>query len=185
MEAIKEDKQWWVGFQQGHNFTLEGDLLTVYIYDPPEYSSKIVEIELNPHTAFGHELSHGLSGAFYFKGFDPSSAFLWSEEIHDRYDPGRALFYECWVIYGQTFTDPNITDLSFKLEHHAKGKTFLEETYPILYKVPIPEKWIQRWDKLKEQFDVLADFRKNLPIDSWFPSGFKRYRLAKLENTFV
>ena len=180
MKTVAEDKQWWVGFQKGHNFTLENDLLTVYIYDPPEYASKIIPIELNPHTALGHELSHTLSGAFYFKGFDPSGAYLWGQKINDDFDPGRALFYECWVIHGQVFTDINV-DLNYKFEHHAKGLQFLQETYPILYNIPIPEKWTQRWETLKEQINELTEFRKNLPTDSWWPSGFKKFRLARLE----
>ena len=179
MELNKDDKQWWTGFQEGHNFTIENGLLTVNIYDPPEYSSREVEAELNPHTPLGHELSHLLSGAFYFKGFDPSGAYIWHEKITDAFDRGRALFYESWVIHGQVITDINV-NMDYKLEHHAKGKQFLEETYPILYKVGIPDKWLQRWDKLKEQINELTNFRKGLPIDSWWPSGFKKIRLGRL-----
>jgi len=179
METDLLDKQWWKGFQNGINYSIENDLLTVYIYDPPEYSSKEVEGELNPHTPFGHELSHLLSGAFYFKGFDPSGAYIWKEKITDHFDPGRSLFYECWVIHGQTITDPKV-DNDFRLEHHAKGRFFLTDTFPMLYQKPIPEKWIERWDKLKEQIDELTNFRKELTIDSWWPSGFKKIRLGKL-----
>ena len=178
---MESDKQWWIGFQVEKNYTLENDLLTVYIYDPPDYSFKEVEGELNPHTPFGHELSHLLSGAFYFKGFDPSGAYIWNEKITDHFDPGRSLFYECWVIHGQVLSDENV-NLDFKLEHHVKGRFFLEDTFPMLYKVPIPEKWITRWDKLKEQIDELTNFRKELTIDPWWPSGFKRIRLAKLDK---
>lgn len=175
------DPQWWIGFQPEKNYALENDLLTVYIYDPPDYSFKEVEGELNPHTPFGHELSHLLSGAFYFKGFDPSAAYIWNEKITDHFDPGRSLFYECWVIHGQVISDTNV-DLDFKLEHHAKGRFFLEDTFSLLYKVPIPEKWIDRWDKLKEQIDELTNFRKELTIDPWWPSNFKKIRLAKLKK---
>ena len=179
MDAQVLDKQWWLGFQEGHNFSLENDTLTVYIYDPPDYSFQEIKAELNPHTALGHELSHTLSGALYFKGFDPSGAYLWKQKINDSFDPGRALFYECWVIHGQVFTDPNV-DINFKLEHHAKGKQFLQETYPIIRKIQIPEKWIHRWDKLKEQIDALTKFRKELPIDPWWPSSFSKFKLGKL-----
>ena len=76
MQAQSDNKQWWVGFQEGSNFIVENGTLTVNIYDPPEYSYKEVQAELNPHTPFGHELSHLLAGAFYFKGFDPSGAYI-------------------------------------------------------------------------------------------------------------
>ena len=179
MQTKAKDKQWWTGFQEGINFTINEGALTVKIYDPPEYAFRAVEAELNPHTPLGHELSHLLSGAFYFKGFDPSGAYLWSEKITDDFDPGRALFYECWVIHGQVITDANV-DMNYKLEHHEKGKQFLIETYPILYKVPIPAKWIERWDKLKDQIDDLTRFRKELPIDSWWPNGFNKIKLDNL-----
>lgn len=179
MNNLAENKKWWTGFQEGHNFVIEKDTLTVKIYDPPKYSAKVIEVELNPHTTFGHELSHTLAGAFYFKGFDPSGAYLWGEKITDDYDPGRSLFYECWVIHGQVLTDTNV-DMGFKLEHHKKGKQFLEETYPMLYQIPIPTKWIERWENLKENIDELTKFRKELPIDPWFPKGFKKFKLAKL-----
>ena len=179
MQNISEDKQWWVGFQKERNFTIDGDLLTVNIYDPPEYAFKEVKAELNPHTPFGHELSHLLSGAFYFKGFDPSGAYVWGKKISDVFDPGRSLFYESWVIHGQVITDPNV-DLNFKLEHHTKGIEFLQDTYPILYKIPILNKWIERWNKLKEQIDEMTNFRKESAIDSWWPKGFSRIRLGKL-----
>ncbi|OGI20167.1 MAG: hypothetical protein A3B68_01075 [Candidatus Melainabacteria bacterium RIFCSPHIGHO2_02_FULL_34_12] len=179
-QNISNNKRWWTGFKGEHNFTLENGLLTVYIYDPPPYSHKEIKAELNPHTPFGHELSHLLSGAFYFKGFDPSGAYIWGEKIDDSFDPGRALFYESWVIHGQVLSDANI-DLDFKLEHHAKGRFFLEDTFPMLYKVPIPDKWVQRWDKLKEQIDELTNFRKELTIDPWWPKGFERIRLGKLK----
>ena len=183
MQTASENKQWWLGFQEGHNFTLENETLTLKIYDPPEYATKEIEIELNPHTPFGHELSHTLSGGFYFKGFDPSGAYLWGEKITNdsdpSIDPGRSLFYECWVIHGQVLTDPNV-DMNFKLEHHKKGKNFLMETFPLLYNVPVPDKWLERWDKLKEQIDALTKFRKELPIDPWFPKGFSKFKLEKL-----
>lgn len=182
MKDLACDKQWWVGFQEGQNFTLKDDLLTVNIYDPPEYSFKEVKAELNPHTPSGHELSHLLSGAFYFKGFDPSGAYIWGEKIDDSYDPGRALFYECWVIHGQVITDLNV-DMSFKLEHHIKGKQFLIETYPILYNISIPSKWLERWEKLKEQINNLTKYRNELIIDSWWPNKtipFDRIKLDKL-----
>lgn len=179
MQAISKDKQWWTGFQGGQNFSLDNDTLIVKIYDPPVYSDKLIEVELNPHTPFGHELSHTLAGAFYFKGFDPSGAYLWKEKITDDFDPGRSLFYECWVIHGQVLTDANV-DTAFKLEHHEKGKQFLEETYPMLYKVPIPVKWVERWDKLKENIDELTKFRKELAVDPWWPKGFKKVKLVKI-----
>lgn len=176
----KEDENgWWHGFLKGQNFTVENEILTVNIYDPPEYSFKEVKAELNPHTALGHELSHLLAGAFYFKGFDPSGAYLWGKEITDSYDPGRALFYEGWVIYGQVITDLNV-DLDFKLEHYQKGKEYLEETFQILYKSNIPSKWIERWEKLKTQIDELTNFRRELLIDPWWPIGFSKIKLAKL-----
>ena len=179
MQAQANDKKWWYGFQNGFNFSLSNDTLTVKIYDPPKYSSKEINAELNPHTPLGHELSHLLCGAFYFKGFDPSGAYIWGEKITDSYDPGRSLFYESWVIHGQVITDPNV-DMDFKLEHHEKGRQFLEETYPLLYKVPLPTKWIERWDKLKDQIQELTKFRKELPIDPWWPSGFNKIKLEKL-----
>ena len=181
MERVSEDKKWWIGFDNSHNFTLNNGTLTVYIYDPPEYSFKEVKTELNPHTPLGHELSHLLSGAFYFKGFDPSGAFIWGEKITDSFDPGRALFYECWVIHGQVITDFNV-DINYKLEHHEKGKLFLEETFLILYNVSIPDKWIERWDKLKEQIDELTKFREELIIDPWWPNGFSKIKLSKLDK---
>lgn len=76
-------------------------------------------------------------------------------------------------------TDLNV-NLDFKLEHHKKGRIFLEETFQILYKVNIPEKWTERWDKLKEQIDILTEFRRDLPIDPWWPSKFKRINLGQL-----
>ena len=179
MQASKLDKQWWTGFQKGHNFTVENDILIVNIYDPPDYSDKKVEAELNPHTALGHELSHLLAGAFFFKGFDPSGAYLWKERIHDDFDPGRALFYECWVIHGQVLSDPNV-DLTFKLEHYEKGRKFLGETFQILYQKHIPKKWLDRWDKLKEELNELGEFRKNLPIDPWQPLNFSKVKLGRL-----
>jgi len=177
----EQKEQWWVGFKTGQNYSIEGDTLTLYIYDPPEYGFKEIEIELNPHTPFGHELSHTLSGGFYFKGFDPSGAYLWGKPIKDDFDPGRALFFECWVIHGQVMADSNV-DLGYKLEHHEKGKNFLTETYEILYNVPIPEKWLTRWETLKNQISELTKFRKELSIDPWFPSGFKKFKLGRLEN---
>ena len=184
MQASKLDKKWWTGFQKGHKFTLENNTLTVYIYDPPEYASKEVEAELNPHTALGHELSHMMAGAFFFKGFDPSGAFLWKEKITDDFDPGRALFYECWVIHGQVISDPNV-DSNFKLEHFYKGRKFLDETFQILYEKEIPKKWLERWDKLKEELSELSEFRKNLPIDPWQPTGFSKVKLGQLTTKIV
>ena len=32
------DKQWWFGFDNRINFSVSNDLLTVYIYDSPDYS---------------------------------------------------------------------------------------------------------------------------------------------------
>lgn len=179
MSTDQNDKQWWTGFQEGHNFFIKNELLTVNIYDPPEYSFKEVKAELNPHTPLGHELSHLLCGAFYFKGFDPSGAYLWGEKITDDFDPGRALFYECWVIYGQVISDANV-DKDFKLEHHKKGSVFLEETFQGLYRISIPKKWTERWEVLKEQVDSLTKFRKELIIDPWYPKGFNKIRLGKL-----
>ena len=175
------EKTWWFGFQDSINYKIENDVLTVYIYDPPEYSKREVEVELNPHTKFGHELSHLLAAAFYFKGFDPSGAYLWSEKITDSFDPGRALFYECWVIHGQVLADPEV-DLNFKLEHHLKGRDFLIETYPIIKNIPTPEKWIKRWGELKDKFDALTSFRQKLDIDPWWPKGFTKIKLAKIET---
>lgn len=169
------------GFKEGYNFVIKDNSLTLKLYDPPSYSFKEVEAELNPHNPLGHELSHMLAGGFYFKEFDPSSAYLWGQKIDDSHDPGRALFFECWVIHGQVMSDPNI-DMNYKLEHFQKGKQFLEETFQILYKNNIPEKWIKRWDVLKEQIDQLTNFRKNLPIDPWFPTNFKSVKLEKLPH---
>ena len=183
MQAQLEDKQWWTGFQKEHNFTVTNNLLTVNIYDPPEYSFKEVEAELNPHTPFGHELSHLLAAAFFFKGFDPSGAYIWKQKINDSFDPGRALFYETWVISGQVITDPNV-DMEFKLERFNKGKEFLIETFPILRKVSIPTKWIDRWEKVKEQIDELTEFRKTLSIDPWWPKGFSQIKLGNLPRNF-
>lgn len=179
MATVSNDKQWWIGFQKEQNFSIKDGLLTVNIYDPPDYSFKEVKAELNPHTPLGHELSHLLSGAFYFKGFDPSGAYIWNEKIIDDFDPGRALFYECWVIHGQVMSDPKV-DLKFKLERHKNGEFFLKDTYPMLYKVPIPEKWTDRWELLKNQIDELTEFRSKLSIDPWWPSGFERIKLGKL-----
>ena len=179
MTALSKDKQWWTGFQKEQNFFVKDGLLTVNIYDPPDYSSREIKAELNPHTPFGHELSHLLAGAFYFKGFDPSGAYIWKEKITDDFDPGRALFYECWVIHGQVITDPKVA-LNFKLERHKNGEKFLLETYPIINKIQTPEKWIERWNKLKEQIDEMTLFRSQLSIDPWWPSGFDRINLGKL-----
>ena len=175
------EKTWWIGFQDSHNFKIQDETLTVYIYDPPEYSSREVEAELNPHTPFGHELSHLLCGAFYFKGFDPSGAYIWGEKITDSFDPGRALFYECWVIHGQVMSDPNV-DMNFKFEHFEKGENFLIETFHVLYNTNIPDKWIKRWSELKEKINELTKFRKELLIDPWYPSGFKKIKLEKLKT---
>ena len=179
METQIVDKQWWLGFQKEYNFSLENGTLTVKIYDPPEYSLKEVDVVLNPWTPFGHELSHILAGAFYFKGFDPSGSYLWGQKITDDFDPGRSLFYECWVIHGQIISDPNL-DRKFVLEHHKQGKEFLEETYSFLYNTPIPAKWIERWDKLKDQIDELAEFRKELTVNPWHPIGFSKIKLARI-----
>lgn len=181
MQTRELDKKWWKGFQKGLNFKLENENLTVYIYDPPHYSDKEVKAELNPHTPLGHELSHMLSGALFFKGFDPSGAYIWGEKIDDSFDPGRALYFECWVIHGQVITDPNV-DIDFKIEHFNKGRAFLEETFQVLYNVPISQKWLDRWDELKDKIEDMTQFRKDLPFDPWFPSKFKTVKLAKLES---
>ncbi|MBI3309370.1 MAG: hypothetical protein HYZ79_08370 [Candidatus Melainabacteria bacterium] len=165
------------GFKEDHNFVIKDNVLTLKLYDPPSYSFKEVDAELNPHTPLGHELSHMLAGGFYFNEFDPSGAYLWGQKIDDSLDPGRALFFECWVIHGQVISDPNV-DLEYKHEHFKKGRQFLEETFPILYQKPIPSKWLERWDKLKEQIKELTDFRASLPIDPWFPSNFKKVKLS-------
>jgi hypothetical protein len=175
------DKQWWFGFDNRINFSVNNDLLTVYIYDPPDFSFTEIEGELNPHTEFGHELSHLLAGAFYFKGFDPSGAFIWKQKIDDSFDKGRALFYETWVIYGQSMTDINV-DEKYKLEHFEKGRYFLQDTFQVLFNKDINSKWVERWDSLKNQIDLLTEHRKNLLIDPWFPSGFKRIRLGQLPH---
>ena len=179
MQDIAIDKQWWTGFQRGHNYTLENDTLTVYIYDPPEYSFKEVKAVLDIHAKLGHELNHLLTGAFYFKGFDPSSAFVWGQPIDSSFDPGRGLFYECWVIHGHVIVDL-YADMEFKLEHHSKGKFFLEDTYQMLFNAKIPDRWIERWEALKGQIEELTEFRRDLKIDPWKPKGFSKIKLGKL-----
>ena len=108
------------GFKEDHNFVIKDNVLTLKLYDPPSYAFKEVDAELNPHTPLGHELSHMLAGGFYFNEFDPSGAYLWGQKIDDSPDPGRALFFECWVIHGQVISDPNV-DPEYKLEHLRKG----------------------------------------------------------------
>ena len=179
MQDIALDKQWWIGFQDGHNYSLENDTLTVYIHDPPEYSFKEVMAVLDIHAKLGHELNHLLAGAFYFKGFDPSGAFVWGQPINSKFDPGRALFYESWVIHGHVLVDL-FADMEFKLEHHAKGRFFLEDTHQILFKTIIPDKWLERWEILKDQINKLTEFRRGLTIDPWKPKGFNKIKLGKL-----
>ncbi len=181
MQEIIADKQWWTGFQSGHNYTLENDTLTVYIYDPPEYSLKETKVVLDIHAKVGHELNHLLAGAFYFKGFDPSGAFVWGQPVGNDtdFDPGRGLFYEAWVIHGHVIVDP-FCDIDFKLEHHAKGRFFLEDTYQIICRTNLPEKWIERWDKLKDQIEEMTEFRRQMTIDPWKPKGFSKVKLEKL-----
>lgn len=182
MSSTEIDKQWWFGFDNKINYIVENEVLTVNIYDPPDFGFNEIDAVLNPHTSLGHELSHLLAGAFYFKGLDPSGVYIWGQEIDDSFDPGRALFYESWVIYGQTMTDLNV-DMDFRLEHFEKGKFFLQDTFQVLYNKDIDKKWVDRWDKLKEQINDLIEYRKNLSIDPWFPSGFKRIKLGKLTKS--
>ena len=183
MQEIATDKQWWAGFQKGHNYVLENDILTLFIYDPPEYGFKETNAILDIHAKIGHEVNHLLAGAIFFKGFDPSGAFVWGQPVgvDTVFDPGRGLFYEAWVIHGHVIVDPFV-DMEFKLEHLAKGNFFLQETYQIICKKNIPAKWIQRWDELKDQIQDMTDFRKELKIDPWKPKGFTKVKLGKLEK---
>ncbi len=181
------DKQWWIGFQGGHNYALENDTLTIYIYDPPEYSFKETIAVLDIHAKLGHELNHLLAGAFYFKGFDPSGAFVWGQPVGNDtgHDPGRGLFYEAWVIYGHVIVDP-FCDMEFKLEHHAKGKFFIEDTYKIICNNnTIPEKWLDRWEDLKGKIQEMTEFRKTMTIDPWKPKGFSKVKLGLLDTSLI
>ena len=184
MQEVETNKQWWKGFQKGHNYTLENDTLIVYIYDPPEYSLKETKAILDIHAKVGHELNHLLAGAMFFKGFDPSGAFIWGKPVgvDTLFDPGRGLFYEAWVIHGHVLVDPFI-DKEFKLEHHAKGKFFLEDTYSIICKSTMPSKWIERWDALKNQLNEMTEFRKELKVDPWKPKGFSKVKLGLLDTS--
>ena len=186
MQKLQNDKQWWIGFQGGHNYKLEGDLLTVYIYDPPAYAFKEAKAVLDIHAKVGHELNHLLTGAFYFKGFDPSGAFVWRPitGTDTGSDPGRGLFYEAWVIHGHVLVDPFV-DMEFKLEHHAKGKFFLEDTYQMLRQTKLPDKWLERWEALKSQLEEMTEFRKSMTIDPWKPKGFSKVKLGLLDASLI
>ena len=180
------NKQWWTGFQGGHNYTLEGDILTVYIYDPPDYSFKEVPVVLDIHAKVGHELNHLLAGTFFFKGFDHSGCFVWGVPVGmDSFDdPGRGLFFESWVIHGHVLVDP-FCDMDFKLEHLEKGRKFLEETYPMILQKNMPQKWLERWDGLKDQLEAMTEFRRGLTIDPWKPKGFSKIKLGKLDTSLL
>ena len=184
MQETTRDKTWWIGFQRGHNYSLDGETLTIFIHDPPEYSCKETDAVLDIHAKLGHELNHLLAGAMFFKGFDPSGAYVWHQEVgtDTSFDPGRGLFYEAWVIHGHVIVDP-FCDMEYKLEHHAKGRFFMEDTYKIIQKAYLPEKWLQRWDKLKYQIQDMTEFRKELKIDPWKPTGFSKVKLEKLKTS--
>ena len=183
MQEIITNKQWWAGFQKGHNYVLENNTLTLFIYDPPEYGFKETKAVLDIHAKIGHEVNHLIAGAVFFKGFDPSGAFVWGQPVgvDTKLDPGRGLFYETWVIHGHVIVDP-LVDIDFKLKHLDKGNFFLQETYLIICKKSIPEKWVERWDALKDQIQEMTEFRKELKIDPWNPRGFTKVKLGKLEK---